>query len=955
MIKAEAIQQALHLISKSPAHYEYFFDSLKSPEWIQPLRDAGLFHTPPTPIQEGQYVSLPSWPESRYLVRMAPIAPEEVFATILEMPATENVRVHDDLVEAALALPTDLAAKLVDKMKAWIPSPYRIFLPIKLGKLMGHLAKGSQIDVALDLAYALLEVLPPVPIEKVGPETPPTPRFEEPRAQFDSWEYGQILKEDFPTLVEAAKLRAFDLICGLLDTATGFYVGQQNTSSSEDYSHTWRPSIRDEAHGLHVLRDILISGVINSAEQIAKSDPTQVRQIVEVLEAWHWLIFHRIAVEMLRMFPEAVPDLVVSHLTNRALFDDYHFENDFADLLQACFGKLPADKQQVILDWIEAGPDLEEFKDMVERHAGKRATVEEAEQYHKRWQRDHLAPIQAYLPASWKERYQSYVAEFGQPAPRRRRGFTVSWHGPDSPWPKDELLPMSVDAIVNLLNSWSPPDDFFAPSIEGVARILSEIVAAEPHRFAVDAEKFRGLDPTYVRALISGWREALKQNLSFDWVPVLALCKWVVNQPRDIPDRTPRRDADANWGETRQRIAELLSAGFENKSGQISFGLRAEVWEILEILSDDPDPTPEHEAVYGGSNMDPFTLSINTVRGEAMHSVVQYAFWVQRNLKDNQDQDAQGFVMMSEVQQVLEKHLDNSIECSLAVHSVYGNYFPWLVSLDSAWAAGHVKAIFPFEDEAIKLWSAAWEAYIVYCPPYDDTFALLGEQYALAVDRISLPSEEKSHPEHPRFRLAEHLMVLYGRGQLVLDSPSSLLAKFWRIAPASLRSHALSFIGRSLANSEEQVPDIVITRFVDLWEHRLKSLERGLMADNDPSELSSFGWWFILEVFDPAWALNQLYRSLKIVSETDPAHLVVEKLAKIAPQFSKESVQCLELLIKGDKNGWKIGLWRDSGKTVLAIALESHDESVMKSAEELINFLMSRGYFEFRDLLQRSN
>ncbi len=94
-------------------------------------------------------------------------------------------------------------------------------------------------------------------------------------------------------------------------------------------------------------------------------------------------------------------------LTDKALFDDPHIENEYADLLQACFGRLSADNQQMILGWIESGPDLFEYRDWLERVAGKRAPDEEVEQYRRTWQRNHLAPIQAYLPALWKERYQS--------------------------------------------------------------------------------------------------------------------------------------------------------------------------------------------------------------------------------------------------------------------------------------------------------------------------------------------------------------------------------------------------------------------------------------------------------------------------------------------------------------------------------------------------------------------
>ena len=51
------------------------------------------------------------------------------------------------------------------------------------------------------------------------------------------------------------------------------------------------------------------------------------------------------------------------------------------------------------------------------------------------------------------------------------------------------------------------------------------------------------------------------------------------------------------------------------------------------MLTNDPEPTPEYEEKYGGSNMDPAHIAINTTRGEAMHAVVYYGCWVYRNLE----------------------------------------------------------------------------------------------------------------------------------------------------------------------------------------------------------------------------------------------------------------------------------------------------------------------------------
>lgn len=101
----------------------------------------------------------------------------------------------------------------------------------------------------------------------------------------------------------------------------------------------------------------------------------------------------------------------------------------------------------------------------------------------------------------------------------------------------------------------------------------------------------------------------------------------------------------------------------------IPFQARDRVWEILERLSRDIDPTPEREAKKNGSNYDFATISINATRGQAMHAIVRYVLWVRKNTSAG---SSNGFDDMNEVRSVLDQHLDISKDPSLAIRSVYG-------------------------------------------------------------------------------------------------------------------------------------------------------------------------------------------------------------------------------------------------------------------------------------------
>src|SRR2546428_13691841 len=94
VVKPEVVKKAIDSI-KRVAGYEYFFSKLKSPDWIIPLWQEGMFRDPNRPVVEGKYISFPFWPESQYLVRMARLDSLEVKRTVyqvaLQIPETDNV------------------------------------------------------------------------------------------------------------------------------------------------------------------------------------------------------------------------------------------------------------------------------------------------------------------------------------------------------------------------------------------------------------------------------------------------------------------------------------------------------------------------------------------------------------------------------------------------------------------------------------------------------------------------------------------------------------------------------------------------------------------------------------------------------------------------------------------------------------------------------------------------
>jgi len=953
MLDPEIVKKAKKTIKRF-ADYQYFFDQLNTPDWIDPLWKEGFFRNPPPPIEEGKYVRFPVWPESQYLVRMTAHKPEEVLDIILQIPDTGNVRIYADLADAALKMPPELAVRLLDKAKVWAQSPYQSFLWDKLGRLIVHYARGGQVEAALELASVFLEILPdPRPREESEKEEilQLAPR---PQTRLSEWDYGEFLEHFFPELLKEAGIGAFTLLCDLLEAYVRLSRRRPEEQGPEDYSFIWRPAIEEHPQNFsHGLKDFMVAAIRDSAETLVRENKAETRRLVQHLEKRPWRIFHRIALHIMNIYWDAIPDIGAKRLLDEEQFKRRRPEHEYSRLLEEHFDKLAEEQKQKFFEWIEAGPDLNKFKESVEQDTGKRPTDDDAQRFKKTWQQDHLALIRAHLEKEWKQRYEELLAEYGEPELPVDFPFYGGplWGGPTSPKSAEELQGMSVADIVQLLKNWQPSGKDMEPTPEGLGRVLASAIGQDPSKFAAEAAGFKGLDPTYIRSLIEGLRDGLKQGRSFKWPLVLDLCTWVIGESIEIPGRQFRDDlfADPNWGWARKAIADLLAAGFDKNA--IPFDLRDKAWSILEPLTGDPEPTPDDEAK---STMSPADLSINRTRGEAMHAVFRYALWVARSIEklpDGSERRARGFEEMTEVREVLNKRLDTTEEPSLAIRSVYGQWLPRIVLLDRNWAQANVAKIFPKDKSQKVLHDTAWAAYVTFNRPSAELFDILNEQYAAAVDRLDEPAQEAKPFYSSEESLSEHMMAFYWRGKLDLADPKGMLAQFWARANEQLRGHVLVVLGRWLYDIKESISPDVLERLRTLWEARLAVAKAAQAAEGYKAEMIAFGWWFASGKFDDAWALSQLDEVLKIASKAEPDHLVLERLAALAPAMPRQVVNCMEGIIRGDREGWGIYRWRDEGRQILSIALRSGDKEAAANAVNLIHLLGSRGYFEFRDLL----
>ncbi len=880
-----------------------FFRRIDDPAWIGPLEEAGFFGTPPSPIPQEEGFSYPSWPALDYLARMTSRAPEDVARVALAIPASENFRVYEVLAQIATALPTALAAPFTDRLEGWLAENTIELVSYGLlgtiATLVERLAAGGEVAAAIRALGTLLR-------PSASPEAPdPSSLLREVRSRVPRGELPWLMDRLSPTISKLGEsvheLFSSLLVEALLITRNVDAVDSDGVDDEwDDWSWIWREAIEDHPrNGNNGLLTILVSAVRNSAFRLIEMEPTRLAEVVEGFEAHRWSIFRRLALHLLVHFDSPDSALLVPRILDRRAFDERHSSHEHARLLRKFFRRLGEAQQQEILSWIdETSSDVQKIA----------------------W----LKVIADDVPERWRLRLDTLIQVHGdRPAVDELPAPTPIYAGPTSPVDHDALVQMSPEALVDFVVSWIPSSTFGAPEPTGLSRAIQSVVERRPDSYAANARLLERLDPTYLRGALDGFASAALAERPFEWVPVIDLCAFATARPRRIAGRKPTMmGLDANWGGARASVLHLLSEGLTNNRAPIPAEARERVWSALRPVLDDPDGGPPRRRIPAAA--DPMESSINSVRGNAVRSAIDYVAWVA------QRKTLQG--MPAEVREELDRQLAHP---STAILSAFGERISQLAALDEAWCTENMSRIF-FSGADGR--DPAWETYLRYGHLDLRTFRVLRGHYVLAVADLAVADRRLAR------RIAVHLASLHWYGHLDFQDDDGLLDNFFAGAPPSVAGHALEHLGRWL-HEETPPTSEALMRLKLLWDKRSKVGRR--------EELEAFGWWFSSGRFEDEWALGQLREVLAAKVLPRASERVAERLANLVPRHLPAVLAMLDLLLQANDQGWGLFGWRGPARAILAAGKASINEADQHLAAQIANRLCSPayGYSEFRSLL----
>ena len=938
MISAGHIEKAVKLMESGGANYAYFFNKINTPDWIEPLREKGLFKNPPSVTSEG---AADWWPESRYLVRMAGKDPKQVLGVIEGIPATDNFYVRTDIIQTALNMPADCASQLAGKVKMYMHDKFARVYAEELCELVVHLLKGGEIKAGIDVAKEILDV------EAVNQS-----KFRNVQGRVDGWRYLKAVEGFVPAFCEFTGIEGLKLFRDLLIKAIRLDK-RSEAESREDYLYISQKRIEVDVYPDMDVRRALVKGLRELCKGVIEINRSVAKEVVARLQGQPYVVFDRIEMFLLRVFPEGQEKRIEEILSDRGYYNNHSARTEYHELLKRNFGSMGTKAQERYLEYVAERPNVNEEKVKWKRFLGREITEEDVLKHWRYEKLQRLEGLSDVLPEQWKGEYDSLVEEFGEPKRPGEQAVSASWgRGHESPISAEELETKSVEEIIEYLRTWEAPDEWewgkVCPS--GLADEVAKVIEKRFEEFCDNATQFIDLEATYVRTFLRVVETKCREGLLFSWEPILELSIWVANQPLELLPFTEGRDND--WSGAQDAVEGLIELGVTRDKDGIPFEYRKLVWECIEPITRSPDPTPEREeqSRKDNANFEPNNLAINSTRGRALEGVVQYGWWAKNNLSEG-NVTLDNFEGIEEVRTVFEEHLDVEKEPLLAIRAIYGHWFPQLMVLGKKWAEEKTDIIFPSTNKNMNdFMCAAWDSYIKFCNVYDNVFQLLRDKYSWAIDRMKNQSERKGRDEDVDEQLARHLVVMYTRR--VLSCADELWQKFWEEAPDRIRKEAIEFIGRMLRDPSNSFEVETIKKLCDLLEDRLKKIEAIDEKERSGEEFTAFGWWFECEVIEEEWLLEQLERVLILTKgRIDWGHKVVERLNKMFEKHPKKVLVVLRKMSDGDYEGWSMISNKEVYEDVLRRALKSENSEVKSCADDFVNHLGAMGYQEFRKLL----
>ena len=935
---------------ENSSYQKYFFNNLENPFWFIPLYHSGIFQNYPEPVRvEGGRYHVPDWPPGDYFLTY--VQKYEVIATdIISKAKTNNWIIQEKFIEVLEKISPEKATLIIPIINTWIESPFAGVLPNKLIDLTTHFLNTNHLDTATQIfAYVVS------PSEKFNPDNYSI-SISPLRFRSETFWVNEYYQKIYPRLVEIYPLGLVRIFQSHLEKIIYLVTLMPKDNPELQVGFYWRFDIPFRYSSLNEtdVIDLLVDGSRDSLVSLCNQSTKDGREKLEAYLNGEHLILKRIALYALRKCGEKYPDLVEGEMAKTNYLEDRVFDDDYRGLLRDQFGTISLELQKEIIGYILSGPsNVAEQAEYYARLENREPTNEDAQLVIDRWRFQHLPLIEKHLSPEELAILISIKEKYGQePDTRERPSIEIS---PvtfvQSPVSVEELSALDFQTLKDYLLTYEPEKKHMH-SRESLGSAFKSLVCNNGTKY-LDFASFLiddNIRLVYTYYYLQGITEGIKTNAIQFADEYLQLSQYVIEKTAE-PDDPQRESYEPGLDAAKAQVADLLDEVVKKNDYYLSREQLDTIREMLIELAHHPDPTEEKERE---SSMDPFTYSLNCIRGRAMHGIFDYSLYIVRQRAKHEGKERIPGFLEEPVTNLLNEKIDTTNEKSPAVRSVFGAYLNQLNYLSEEWVVNHLDQIFTSAPEQEIYWRAAWDGYIIGSNVVNDVFKKLIPQYQRGLKLLSQPKHEKDYwGGSPFEHLAQHVMVIYLRELTDFGHVNQILDLFFEHAPDQIRAQAIFWLGKVLENEKKEKTlteeSEVWQRCWKLWQTRLEKAETEEISKNE-QEISDYMRWLV----SAPMTLDQLYetllKSIKYFQDRFDVMQLLDYAVGYCKQSPWESVSLLWETISSAREIW----WRadeEVEENILRAAMTSGDDKAREIAIKVINRRGEQGDYQWRELL----
>ena len=806
---------------KNDTHLEnYFFKKITTADWLTPLKERGYFdpskNQPPILIgQEGHY-KVPHWNVLDYLEKaseqIAVSSPngddkhvEELMDIIRSVSKTgvDNYYTNFMFVKIMGNLPTSfIEIEDLELVRQYLNTKFNNHL-ISFEiyeKFFSRFVEAGTKEKVLKLLEIVTSVKWVIVLGKEHLEP-----------LIGEYELNELFKKIKDRVSELFPLEAARIIIRK--------IAEIVLKKQDEFNIALIPAIEDHPQNSFPdqYQNILVRmarGLLNIA---VNNDEENTKETLRKLLQENHSIFKRLSISVINTNWSNCSDLFWDNAC-RDIIHDFNLHHEVYTVFKNHYKTFSHKQKNIIIDWIEAGPDR-------------------------------IDDVDETQDAFWKQSWlSSLLTSDYKPAIRLYRKYeAITGIEPEHPdfvfWSEGggfvtHISPLEVPEIIQkdnehmaeyLIDYEEDQKGWDTPSKEGLEQALYFAVKSKPNKFDNNLEPFLKVPLNYVSRIIWGFCDAWEDKKEINWSNILDYCKQIISSKK-FTESNYKEDVYGYNDRIVSQIADLLIEGTKDDSHAIDIVHLPKAKETILIML---KLTGTHI-----QNPDDLLFStLNSERGRIFSALVEYVLHVAR-LDENKDIPSK---WNENIKDEFTRRLDRNIEPSLEWSVSLGKYLPNLYYVDKSWVEENINYIFPKSDDGH--WQATMEGYLfISHQVYNALYELLkiNGHYLKAIDT-------KFKNEGIRKRLVDHLCVGYLRGKDNLTDEKSLFLRCLNCWNTEDILEIISFFwmqrkylvdNSSTENKPEKVE--IVQKIIEFWRYVFEKLIKKIdTLSEDENEILS--------------------------------------------------------------------------------------------------------------------